>query len=167
VVFSSPEAMVPEDSNGKWDAYEYDTASGTVHLISTGTSSTDSYFMDASPDGHDVFFATRQRLSGWDIDDNYDLYDARIGGGFPEPPTPAQPCAGEGCRAPAAVAPAAAAGSSAGFRGAGDAAGRLRKRVHCKHGTVLKRVRGKRKCVRPTPRKHRARGRANNNRSRR
>jgi hypothetical protein len=122
VFFSTVEALVPEDSNGKWDAYEYDTQSGTVHLLSTGTSSSDSYFMDASPDGHDAFFVTRQRLLGWDIDDSYDLYDARVGGGLPEPSIPAQPCAGEGCRAPLSGAPGAGVPASEVLSGAGNLA---------------------------------------------
>jgi hypothetical protein len=166
VFFSTVEGLVPEDSNAKWDAYEYDTASGSVHLISTGTSSSDSYFMDASPDGHDAFFVTRQRLLGWDIDDNYDLYDARINGGFPEPPSTPQPCATEGCRPPATIAPTTTPATSAHFRGAGNSTGKLKKHHRkCKTPTVPKRVRGKRKCVHPTPPKHHKRTHAHNNRS--
>jgi hypothetical protein len=121
VFFDTVEALVPEDSNGKWDGYEYDTATGRVHLITTGTSSTDSYFLDASPDAQNVFFVTRQRLSAWDVDDNYDLYDARVGGGFPDPPPPGQPCAGEGCRVPLSAAPGAGTPGTQGFSGAGNA----------------------------------------------
>jgi hypothetical protein len=165
VFFSTQEALVAEDANGKWDAYEYDVGSGTVHLISTGTSASDSYFLDASPDGQNVFFVTRQRLVGWDIDDNYDLYDARVGGGLPDRVPAAQACAGEGCRPAPAVTPAATGGASGQFRGAGDASGRLRKHRKCKGRTVLKRVRGTRKCVHPKPRKHTRRGRAHNQRS--
>ncbi len=150
VFFSSPEALVPEDSNGKWDAYEYDVPSATLHLISSGTGAADSYFMDASPDGHNVFFATRDRLVGWDVDDNYDLYDARVDGGFPEPAPAAIPCAGDTCRGPADAAPAVAAGASTQFRGSGNVHERLREpktQKRCKGRAVLKRVRGKRKCV--------------------
>jgi hypothetical protein len=166
VFFSTQEALVPEDSNGKWDAYEYDTPTGTIHLLSTGTSPSDSYFMDASPDGHDAFFVTRQQLVGWDTDDNYDLYDARTNGGLPEPPTPAQPCTNDGCRPPATATPTATTGASAQFKGTGNAAGKLRKRTpHCKTGTVLKKVRGTRKCVHAKPRRHHKRGHAQNKRS--
>jgi hypothetical protein len=122
VFFSTPEALVPEDSNGKWDAYEYDVASGTVHLISTGTSASDSYFLDASPDGQNVFFVTRDRLTGWDIDDSYDLYDARVGGGLPEPAPAAPACAGEGCRAPLSGAPGVGVPGSQVLSGAGNLA---------------------------------------------
>lgn len=120
VFFSTPEALVAADSNGKWDAYEYDTATGTVHLLSSGTSSSDSYFMDASPDGHDAFFVTRQRLTGWDVDDSYDLYDARVGGGLPEPLPAAQVCTGEGCRPAQTGPPGAAVPGTVLFNGAGN-----------------------------------------------
>jgi hypothetical protein len=160
VFFTSREALVVEDVNGKSDAYMYDVASGTVHLISSGTDPADSYFLDASPDGHDVFFATREQLVGWDIDKNYDLYDARVGGGFPEPVPPAQPCAGETCRAPSTGVPTLERSVSAQFRGAGNAVERLRKHRRCKRKAVLRRVRGKRKCVqRRGVRKQRARAR--------
>ncbi len=85
--FSSPDALVPEDTNGnKYDAYTYDTVTERVSLLSSGTSDDDSYFMDASASGHDAFFVTKERLSGWDLDAAYDLYDARVGGGLPSPP---------------------------------------------------------------------------------
>jgi hypothetical protein len=121
VFFSTPEALVAGDSNGKWDAYEYDTSDGSVHLISSGTSSTDSYFMDAGSDGQNVFFVTRSRLVGWDVDDNYDLYDARIGGGFPEPPPPPPPpCSGEACHGASSGVPEFAGPGSFSFAGSGD-----------------------------------------------
>ncbi len=127
VFFSSPEALVAEDSNGRWDAYEYDVPSGRLHLISSGTDPADSYFIEATANGDDVFFATREQLVGWDIDKSYDLYDARVGGGFPEPVPPTQACAGEACRAPVTASPTVAVDASTQFRGAGDAAPRLRR----------------------------------------
>ncbi len=172
VFFSTPEALVAEDSNGRWDAYEYNVADGSVHLISSGASPSDSYFLDASSDGRNVFFVTRERLVGWDTDDNYDMYDARVGGGFPEPVLAGQGCVGEGCRGPIAGMPSVTAGASARFRGAGDEPGRFRqakKPTRCKGRAVLRRVRGKRKCVRARSRRHRRhharRGRAQSERS--
>ena len=155
VFFSSPEALVAEDSNGRWDAYEYDVPSGRLHLISSGTDPANSYFVQASANGDDVFFATREQLVGWDIDKSYDLYDARVGGGFPEPVPAAQACAGEACRAPVTASPTVAGGVSTQFRGAGDATPRLRrhKQQRCRRGKVLKRVRGRRKCVKRRARK--------------
>jgi hypothetical protein len=103
VFFSTADALVPEDTNGVRDVYEYDAVTGEQHLISSGQDKDPSYFMDASADGSDVFFETRERLSGWDVDSGRDIYDARIDGGLPEPlPAPAS-CAGDACQPPPTV----------------------------------------------------------------
>ena len=121
VFFSSDEALVPADTNGRYDAYEYDTRAGQFQLLSSGASPFDSYFMDASEDGSNAFIDTRQKLVGWDVDTSYDLYDVRIDGGVPEPVPTAAPCGGEGsCRAPAASPPALAGAASASLRGTGN-----------------------------------------------
>jgi hypothetical protein len=119
VFFSTAEALVPEDTNGRFDAYEYDTTDGSVHLISSGTDTSDSYFLDASASGHDVYFVTRQQLAGWDTDNAYDLYDARVGGGFPDPPVLVE-CRGEACHGPAGAAPPSEPPFSATLSGAGN-----------------------------------------------
>jgi DNA-binding beta-propeller fold protein YncE len=100
--FDSNDALVPQDVNGKRDVYEYENAQ--AHLLSGGTSDEDSSFLDAGANGDDAFLITRQRLVGQDADQLIDLYDARVGGGFPEAP-PGAPCQGEGCRLPATPAP--------------------------------------------------------------
>jgi hypothetical protein len=150
VFFSTAEALVPQDSNGRSDAYEYDVDTGALSLISTGTDSGDSFFVDASASGRDVFFGTRERLVGWDRDGAYDLYDARIGGGLPEPPPTPPACSGGTCQGSLATPPAATAPASAGAHGAGNARSVLRSRSHrraCRRGYVKRRVRGKRRCV--------------------
>ena len=119
VFFSTAQALVPEDTNGVEDAYEYDAASGEVSLLSSGTDSHPSYFEEATPDGKDVFIRTAEQLVGWDHDNNYDLYDVRIGGGFPEPAPVPSPCSGDNCR----LSPASSQGSAAGtasFQGPGN-----------------------------------------------
>lgn len=101
VFFSSRQRLVPGDVNGAvWDVYEYDPGSRSRILLSSGETEFDSLFMDASADGNDVFFLSREQLSRWDIDQAYDLYDARVGGGLPEPPEPAVPCSGDACQGP-------------------------------------------------------------------
>jgi len=149
--FNSPDALVPQDVNGRIDAYAYDSATQRVSLLSSGRSSSDSYFLDASESGADAFFVTRERLVGWDTDDNYDLYDARVGGGLPEPVALPPACAGESCQGsgPASVSPVSSA--SSGFSGKGDAAGKLKhraKRKRCKQGARRVVRRGKVRCVR-------------------
>jgi len=162
VLFETGEKLVPEDRNGKkTDVYEYDAPTGKVHLISSGTSEDDSHFLDASPDGHDVFFSTNQRLVGWDTDNNYDLYDARVGGGFPEPPVAPAECAGGACQGAVSGTPGFAAPGSAlllSVSASGNAHPRpvtKKKPKPCAKGKVRKKVHGKVRCVKPV-RKHRA-----------
>ncbi len=157
VFFTTGEALVPEDLNGRLDAYEW-TAPGThecgllngcLALISTGTGADDSYFMDASSSGNDAFFTTRDQLVGWDRDNNYDLYDARVGGGFPEPAnTPV--CTGDTCQGTPLSPPALGLPGTSVFSGAGNVSQHLRPRkppLRCKRGYARKRVKGKLRCV--------------------
>jgi hypothetical protein len=84
--FNSPDALVPQDANGKEDVYQYEPidvgdcarADGCVSLISSGTSSEESAFMDASADGSSAFFLTAAKLSATDVDSDFDIYDAHI-----------------------------------------------------------------------------------------
>lgn len=150
VFFSSSEALVPQAANGKSNAYEYDVQSGTVHLLSGGSDSSDSYFLDASASGNDAFVLTRQQLTGWDNDQNYDLYDARVGGGFPEPPASPPGCGGsESCHGPASVTAPGPVPGSATLIGAGDVKPPKAKAkpVRCRRGFARKRVKGRVRCV--------------------
>jgi hypothetical protein len=119
VFFSTAAALVPEDVNGREDVYEYDTSSGSVHLISSGTSLDDSWFMDASANGDNVFFTTRQELVGWDVDQEYDVYDARVGGGVPEPAV-RDACSGAACQASTAAPAGLSTPASLSFSGPGN-----------------------------------------------
>jgi hypothetical protein len=123
VFFETTEGLVPEDVNGRRDVYEYHD--GDVALISAGTGGYDSTFWAATPSGSDVFFSTRDSLVGQDVDGGAaDIYDARIGGGFPAPVEPA-PCDGDACQPQPTVAPAAPA-PAPGRSGAGSGAQQLR-----------------------------------------
>jgi hypothetical protein len=120
VFFETAEPLVPEDTDGTSDVYGYDAADGSVHLISSGTSPDESHFLEATPDGGNVFFSTSQSLVGWDTNAESDLYDARTGGGFPEPPAVPAPCEGAaGCRT-TVPAPGAGSPASQGFSGPGN-----------------------------------------------
>jgi hypothetical protein len=135
--FTSFEALVPRDTNGKADVYEWGAAqgkeecleeqggelfltesSGCLSLISSGQSPTDSEFLDATPEGKDVFFATLSSLVGKDTG-LVDVYDARIDGGFPEPPPPPVSCEGEACQSPP-EAPNDPTPASSSFQGPGN-----------------------------------------------
>ena len=99
VFFDSSDAIVGGDTNGRTDVYEW--VDGKASLVSDGRTGEDSRFQDASASGDDVFFATRARLVPGDIDEHVELYDARIGGGFPVPPDHSvPPCAGDACQGP-------------------------------------------------------------------
>ena len=70
VFFVSPDPLVPQDTNGQPDVYEWEAdgsgscqiAAGCLDLISTGQSPEPSYLADASATGNDVFFSP---LNSW------------------------------------------------------------------------------------------------------
>lgn len=116
--FDTPDPLVPGDVNGRRDVYEW--RAGHARLISTGRSDADSFFGDASASGNDVFLLTRERLVGWDRDANLDVYDARVGGGLPEPPQTREACSGDDCQPPATPPPSFEASATSRSSGAGD-----------------------------------------------
>jgi hypothetical protein len=134
--FLSFDRLALRDTNDRQDVYEFEregvgsctdnsatfssTSGGCLFLVSSGSSGDHSFFLDASADGRDVFISTRERLFPTDEDERYDVYDARVGGGF-APPALAPPiCAGEACR-PVPAAPSMSFPGSAGFAGDGNA----------------------------------------------
>jgi hypothetical protein len=118
--FNTAEALLPQDTNGVTDAYEYNVETGRLSLLSSGTGGTGTWFVEASPSGSDVFLATRQKLDKWDPDNLVDVYDARVDGGFPEPPVPPAPCSGDECQGVPGAVPSFNTASS--FNGLGNAA---------------------------------------------
>jgi len=118
--FSTAQALLPADTNGAGDTYSYDTETGRLALISTGNGEEGGWFADASPSGNDVFLVTRQELVGADTDNQVDLYDARTGGGFPEPAPTAAPCSGEVCQPGVAPPPPGTAAATGTFSGPGN-----------------------------------------------
>lgn len=134
VFFDSYDALVRADSNGQEDVYEWEapgtgscseasaeyvgSASGCVYLISSGQSRAASQFIEASPDGSNVFFTTLSSLVPEDPG-SVDLYDARVNGGLPPRITIHPGCEGEACQAPAQP-PAALTPASLLFQGPGN-----------------------------------------------
>lgn len=104
VFFESADALVPQDSNGDTDVYEWEADGvgscaiprGCVALISSGRSEGGARFADASTSGDDAYFRTDGSLVPSDPG-AIDLYDARVGGGFP-PPVVGIPCFGDACQ---------------------------------------------------------------------
>ena len=106
--FNSPDDLVPQATNHKEDVYEYEPAGvgscesssgGCVALMSSGDSTEESAFLEATPSGNDVFFLTAAQLLPQDTDRAFDIYDARVC-------TPASPCL-----TPPPPAPAGCAGA--------------------------------------------------------
>jgi hypothetical protein len=144
--FDSTDALVPQDTNGKEDVYEYEPkgvgnctsitqsasqvfsekVEGCVGLISSGTSAEESAFLDASVSGGDVFFLTSAKLVLGDPETAYHVYDAHVCGAEGVACTTAvvssPPCTTvDSCRAASLPQPAIfGAPSSATFSGAGD-----------------------------------------------
>jgi hypothetical protein len=103
VFFDSRDAIAGTDTNSDADAYEWEAqgescnrSGGCVSLISSGRAVGGTSFVDASSDGADAFFLTTGSLVTADPG-SVDLYDARIGGGFPDPVPPIV-CEGDACQ---------------------------------------------------------------------
>ncbi|HXR31047.1 MAG TPA: hypothetical protein VN752_07910, partial [Solirubrobacterales bacterium] len=104
VFFDSRDALVSADTNSATDAYQWEAAGegsctrpeGCVGLISDGRASGGASFLDASADGTDAFLITEGSLVSQDPGAT-DVYDARVGGGFPSPPPPIV-CEGDACQ---------------------------------------------------------------------
>jgi hypothetical protein len=133
VFFQTEEALLPE-ANTQMNVYEWehegtgscvigksDESGGCLFLVSTGQSTSASYFGDASATGSDIFFFTRQSLVAQDRDDNVDVYDARVNGGLTSQNagSPSE-CSGEGCRGAPGLTPIFGAPSSLTLSGIGD-----------------------------------------------
>jgi hypothetical protein len=182
--FNSHEALVPQDDNETWDVYEYEPpgvgsctttaatfsgrSEGCVDLISSGTSTEESAFVDASENGSDVFFLTAAKLGSQDKDTALDIYDAHECAtlGVPCLPAPSvspAPCDSEASCRPQPSPPPEIFGAppSATFSGMGDLqeeaktssppVKKISAPVKCKRGFVKR----KGKCVKQRKRKGR------------
>lgn len=121
--FNSRDDLATTDTNSAEDVYQFEPSGvggcvpanasfvaadgGCLNLISSGTSSTESAFLDASESGSDAFFLTAAQLAGGDEDGGVDVYDAHVC--LPSdpclalPPTTIEECLGEACQAPGAA----------------------------------------------------------------
>ena len=176
VFFETLTPLVPQDSNtssppfpvgeggelesqGR-DVYEWEN--GVVYLISTGRSLRNSFLLDSSANGNDVFFATAEGLVPGDTDGGYDVYDARIPhAGEPYPPA-AVPCEGSVCQGPPHVESPLAPPARATFPGSDNLTAEpatapppkktTTKTVKCKKGFTKK----NNKCVKSKKKKTKA-----------
>lgn len=152
--FATTESLVPQDTNGLRDIYEY--TQGRAQLISSGTGDRDnaggletiSIFFGrlntgleaVSRDGADVYFSTFETLVPEDANGSFlKMYDARAGGGFDFNPDlgncqAADECHGTVTRPPAP--PQIATGGALGASGnvAAPKKVKKRKRKHARRG---------------------------------
>jgi hypothetical protein len=116
IIFASEEKLQANDLNHAPGLFEWHN--GIVSMISDGRDprgvSANTFAMSAS--GADIFFTTGTALVGQDTDVLGDLYDARVGGGFPAPP--AEPsCSADTCQGPPSGVPSFPSATSSLFTG--------------------------------------------------
>jgi hypothetical protein len=115
--FETGDSLLALDTNKGSDVYQWEgqgagscgRPGGCLRLISSGTDPVGTGFLDASESGDDAYIRTLSSLQepqdhphmtttpqGNTDPGAADVYDARVGGGFPEPPI-AIPCEGDAC----------------------------------------------------------------------
>ncbi len=136
IIFATTEKLQQDDNNHAADVYEWHD--GKVTMISDGQGAQGVANTEREPtpnltpvdgmsaSGSDIFFTTSSQLVKSDTDGLRDLYDARIGGGFPAPAV--ESCAGDECQGaksggPSAPGATASSSSPAGGNLAGTVVG--------------------------------------------
>lgn len=138
--FHSDDALLPADTNGVQDVYQWQALGsggcdasdvnysgqndGCLSLISTGKDGAKSVFVDADPTGDDVFISTDESLDPGDPGLR-DIYVAKVGGGFAPPAAPPDQCgvSDGGCQGTGAGGVAAGETTSSGSGGGNAASG--------------------------------------------
>ncbi|MGA7704139.1 MAG: fibronectin type III domain-containing protein [Solirubrobacteraceae bacterium] len=148
VFFNSLDPLVPQDTNGLTDVYEWErdgvgsctSSEGCIYLLTGGTGGEGAFLVDSSSSGNDVFFTTRAQLVSEDQNENIDVYDAHVGAMT----LPAQPeCAGTGCQGLPSAPPVFSTPSSVTYNGVGNFA--LAPKVATKSGKAKTRKKPKKK----------------------
>ncbi len=134
--FQTAESLVPQDTNGANDVYEWEN--GHIYLLSSGQGGevgvqhygnegygfagfAGSSLVGASANGDDVFIKTSDRLVPQDEESSAAIYDVRVDGGFPYTP-PGYGCDSGQCQGPQTTPPVFAPPASSTFVGVGNPA---------------------------------------------
>jgi hypothetical protein len=166
VFFDSAVPLVPQATNGFINVYEWERdgagecqlATGCIYLLSGGKSDDNSYLIDASASGDEVFIATRAQLVPEDQNESFDLYDVRVGGATP---ASAPVCTGTGCQGVPQAPPIFATPASGTFSGLGNFMSEpppppkkvVKKTVKCRSGFVKKKIKKRETCVKKKSKK--------------
>jgi hypothetical protein len=179
VFFDTAQPLVSQDTNRHTDVYEWERdgvggcgqPGGCVYLLSGGSSTDDSFFLDASVSGSDVFFMTRAQLVAEDGEESFHIFDARAphvpGEAVGFPPVPGVVCGGADCQGSAPAAPGFGAPASVALSGAGNlpapapssAQSKPRRAVVCRRGLTRRRGRCVKVKTRPRAGHAKAKGR--------
>jgi hypothetical protein len=128
IVFTTSERLQANALNNAENVYEWHN--GSVRMISDGRDpasvcliapligAAQKAVAGMSASGSDIFFCTNTPVVGQDTDVLGDIYDARVGGGFPAPAA-ALSCSGEGCQGTPSPPPAFGASTSSVFPASG------------------------------------------------
>jgi hypothetical protein len=155
--------LASDDTSPSSDVYEWRRSGvdgcvpvqGCLALITNGRGGHLNLLLGTAHEGRDVFIWSRSQLLTQDQDTAGDVYDVRIGGGFPEAPPRPTECEGDACSTPP-PAPNDATPSSFTFTGAGNLVSALAPPppashpLKCRKGLRLVRKR----CVRVKAKKH-------------
>jgi hypothetical protein len=131
VFFDSIEPLVPQVSNGYLDVYEWEApgegtctpaaaspiTGGCTFVLSGGQDEENSYLIDASSSGSDVFFVSRAQLVPGARGQADVVYDARVDG--VRPPQPVS-CSGTSCQGAPPAPPIFSTPASVTFNGPGN-----------------------------------------------
>jgi hypothetical protein len=136
VFFETPEALVSRDVDGSNDIYEWSAGVGgaepSISLITSGQTpayvepsgfspENSNLLASVTPDGSDVFFLTREALTGGAPGGGAPvIYDARVNGGFAS--SSGVVCEADACQGEPGTLPPLASSASAMFAGAGNLA---------------------------------------------
>jgi hypothetical protein len=143
VFFTSLDRLAAGAREGEQNLYEW--AHGQVFRIATespgqatvaGNVSGATYFAGASEGGTDLYFFDAEALNWENREGRYGAWDARVGGGFPEPLPAPEACraTGEGsCQAPAAAPPGSPTAGTTSFVGPGNVKATPKHKRHRKH----------------------------------
>jgi hypothetical protein len=138
VFFRSYDSLAPGAPSGEFSLYEW--TDGQVFLIaaqprSIGGQGVGVTFVGASAEGADLYFFNAAALNWENPDERYAAWDARIGGGFAEPPAPPPGCdpSSEGsCQGSSTPPPATPSAATPTSNGPGNVKAKKNQKKHHK-----------------------------------